>query len=77
VLEALGWEPALLDDVARRSGLELPAIVLALEPLVRRGEVLRDGAVLRRAPPTSRSPPRREAAGPRDRSRPASATGTG
>jgi len=33
VLEALGWEPALLDDVARRSGLGLPAVVIALESL--------------------------------------------
>ena len=58
VLEALGWEPALLDDVARRSGLGLPAVVLALEALVRRGEVVRHGAVLRRQPRPARSPAR-------------------
>jgi DNA-binding IclR family transcriptional regulator len=48
VLEALGWERATLDDVARRAGLGLPTVIVALESLIRRGDVVREGGVLRR-----------------------------
>lgn len=55
VLDALGWEPATLDDLARRTRLEVPALVLTVESLVRQGAVQRQvGGFQRRRQPARR-----------------------
>jgi DNA processing protein len=51
VLDALGWEPALLDEVTLRSRLPLTTVIRVVEALVRRGEVARDSGFLRRTSP--------------------------
>jgi predicted Rossmann fold nucleotide-binding protein DprA/Smf involved in DNA uptake len=48
VLAAIGWEPALTDEVAVRSGLPLPQVITAIEHLVARGELVRDSVQVRR-----------------------------
>ncbi|MEA3215948.1 MAG: processing protein [Acidimicrobiia bacterium] len=48
VLAAIGWEPALVDEVALRSGLPLPQVITAIEHLVAGGELVRDSIHVRR-----------------------------
>lgn len=51
VLDAIGWEPAAIDDVALRSGLSLPQVITAIEQLVTQGELVRHSGLVHRIPP--------------------------
>ena len=49
VLEALGWQPATLDDVARRCPIGLGRLAVAVDALVATGRLTRRGGWLERA----------------------------
>jgi DNA processing protein len=56
VLDALGWEPALLDEIVVRSGLSLPTAIRAVDDLVHHGVLVRDSGFLRRVAPSDPAP---------------------
>jgi hypothetical protein len=49
VLDALGWEPASLDELIERSGLALGRVALAVEELHQRALVQRQRGFVRRS----------------------------
>lgn len=53
VLDAVGWEPSSLDQVALRTGLELARLAPALERLCAAGWVARQGGWYARVPPSA------------------------
>jgi DNA processing protein len=48
VLDAIGWEPAAIDEVALRSGLSLPQVITTIEQLVTQGELVRHSGLVHR-----------------------------